>query len=79
MAEPADKPPADRRTRDRAIILPVVGAILLVPPVAGIFRLEATILGIPATLAYVFGVWALLIAAAALLSRRLRAADPDDD
>lgn len=70
--DPAEKPLKEQKSRDRALILPLVGVILLMPPVAAIFRLEGTIGGLPATLAYVFGVWALLIAGAAGLARRLR-------
>jgi hypothetical protein len=72
MPEPAEKPLRDQKSRDRALILPLVGVILLLPPVGGIFVLEGTVAGLPATLAYVFGVWALLIAGAAALARRLR-------
>lgn len=73
MAERRDRPPGDRKAQDRARILPFVGLILLLPPVAGVLRLDGALFGVPLTLAYVFGVWAGLIAAAAALSRRLRA------
>ncbi len=72
----ADEPLRHRKTRDRALILPLAGLILLTPPVAGIFHLDAKIAGIPFTVVYLFAVWALLIAGAAALSRRLR--DGDD-
>jgi len=68
----ADEPLRHRKTRDRALILPLAGLILLTPPVAGVFHLDAKIAGIPFTLVYLFAVWALLIAGAAALSRRLR-------
>jgi hypothetical protein len=82
-----DKPLHDRKVRDRALILPLVGVILFLPPVAGIFRLDATVQGVPLTLGYLFAVWALLITGAFALSRRLRAsldapnppAEPGDD
>jgi len=61
-----------RKTRDRARILPLVGLILLTPPLAGIFQLDAKIAGVPFTAIYLFAVWALLIAGAAALSRQLR-------
>ncbi len=67
-----DEPLRHRKTRDRALILPLAGLILLTPPVAGIFHLDVKIAGIPFTLVYLFAVWALLIAGAAALSRRLR-------
>ncbi len=61
----ADEPLRHRKTRDRALIL-------LIPPVAGVFHLDTKIAGVPFTLVYLFAVWALLIAGAAALSRRLR-------
>jgi hypothetical protein len=69
-----DAPPlSDRKTRDRALVLPIVGLILVLPPVAGIFLVDGRIGGVPVTLAYLFVVWAGLIAGAAALARRLRA------
>ena len=68
----ADQPLRHRKARDRALILPLAGLILLIPPVAGVFHIEAKIAGVPFTLVYLFAVWALLIAGAAALSRRLR-------
>ena len=49
------------------------------PPLAGIFEIEARIFGLPATLLYLFVVWAVLIVGTALLSRRLGRGDGDDD
>ena len=63
------------KARDRAFILPVVGVLLLIPPLAGIFQLDIKIAGIPFTVIYLFTIWAALIAGAAMLSRRLL----DDD
>ena len=68
----SDQPLRHRKTRDRALILPLVGLILLTPPLAGIFQLDAKIAGVPFTAIYLFAVWALLIAGAAALSRQLR-------
>jgi len=72
MNDRADQDLRHRKTRDRALILPLVGLILLTPPVAGVFQLDAKIAGVPFTAIYLFAVWALLIAGAAALSRRLR-------
>ena len=69
---PTDQPLRDRKSRDRALILPLVGLILLMPPLAGVFQLDAKIAGVPVTLLYLFSVWAVLIAGAAALSWRLR-------
>jgi len=71
VTAPADQPLRHRKARDRALILPLVGLILLTPPVAGIFQLDAKIAGVPFTAVYLFAVWALLIAGAAALSRQL--------
>jgi hypothetical protein len=63
-----------RRIRDAARMAPVLGGILLLMPLLwtrgedGIRNSQALI--------YIFGVWALLIALAFLLSRLLR---PDQD
>lgn len=61
-----------RKARDRSVILLLVGLALLVPPFAGIFQLDVRIAGIPFTALYLFLVWGMLIAGAAVLSRRLR-------
>ena len=71
--EAGDEQPLRRqKTRDRAIVLPLIGLALFVPPVAAIFQLDARIAGLPLTAVYLFGVWAALIIGAALLSRELR-------
>ena len=80
MTQEADKaeagepkrPLSDNKTSDRALILPLVGCLLLLPPMAGIFQLDLRVFGIPFTGIYLFGVWALLIAGAAILSRRVQ-------
>ncbi len=71
----ADQPLRHRKARERALILPLAGLILLIPPVAGVFHLDTKIAGVPFTVVYLFAVWALLIAGAAALSRRLRDGD----
>ncbi len=61
----------DRELRNRALVLPLIGALLLLPPMARAFLLPEKIAGIPFTLVYLFAVWAGLIAGAALLGRPL--------
>ena len=74
-----NRPLSSRKTSDRAIILPLVGCLLLTPPLAGIFQLDIKILGIPFTGFYLFAVWAGLIAGAAALSRHIqKSADWDN-
>ena len=67
-----------RKTRDRSLVLLLCGLIMVMPPVAGVFHLDARILGVPVTLVYLFVVWAVLIAAAAFLSSRLHDAPTED-
>ena len=66
---------SSRRARDRAAILLLLGILLLVSPMAGIFSLDMKIGGIPFTLIYLFSVWAGLILAARYLARQLQVAD----
>lgn len=75
MRRRADQPLRYRKARDRALVLPLIGALLVTPPLAGIFEIEAKIGGVPFLLVYLFAVWAALIAGAAALARRLREAD----
>jgi hypothetical protein len=56
---------------DAAVVLPVFGAILLLPPAISLFAVPVAIWGVPLIVLYVFGVWAGLIGCAALLARRL--------
>ena len=67
-----NRPLSDRKTRDRSLVLLLVGCLLLIPPIAGIFQLDTRFLGIPFTAFYLFTVWAGLIAGAAVLSIRMQ-------
>lgn len=60
-----------RRLMDAARILPVVGFILILLPV---FWSRGGSLGTGAEALYLFGLWLLLVIAAALLARPLRRA-----
>ncbi len=73
----ADNRPS-KRLIDVAIIAPVMGLILLIPPVIGLFATDATVFGAPLILVYLFSVWLFLIATAAVLARRLARADKDE-
>ena len=64
-----------RKIRDRSMVLLLLGLLLVLPPVAGIFHLDAKIRGVPLTLIYLFVVWALLIVGARWLAPRLGAED----
>ncbi len=62
---------ARRKVRDRSIVLVLVGAVALMPPVAGVSLTDGTLGGVPVPVLYVFAVWAILIAGAAALGRPL--------
>jgi hypothetical protein len=66
-----NRPLSDRKISDRALVLLLVGCLLLTPPLAAIFQLDIRVMGIPFTGFYLFAVWGVLIAGAAMLSRRL--------
>lgn len=61
-----------RKLRDRALVLPLTGLFLLMPPVALIFHSEAKLFGLPVTMIYLFVVWAGLILAARQQAKALR-------
>lgn len=63
------------RVQNLAVLLPLLGVFLLMPPFVTLFASEARPWGVPLVVAYVFGVWVVLLAAAALLSRVLVPAD----
>jgi len=67
-----EQPLRRQKIRDRAMVLPLIGLVLLVPPIANIFQLDARVGGLPFTALYLFGVWAALIVGAAILARELR-------
>jgi hypothetical protein len=65
------------RTRDAAIVLPFLVAVLWAPPVVLIFAGPAAPSGVPLIVIYIFVVWAAAILASFLLARRLKgAAEP---
>jgi hypothetical protein len=59
------------KTPDAAVVLPLFGLFLLMPPIITLFATQIDIGGVPLIVVYVFGVWAALILCAALLARRL--------
>jgi len=67
----AGRPPDGAKARDRSMVLLLAGLTLLMPPVGGIFQLDAKIAGVPFTVVYLFVVWAMLILCGWRLARRL--------
>ncbi|CAO3414387.1 hypothetical protein [Azospirillum endophyticum] len=58
-----------RRYRDRMIGLFLLAVALFNPPLLGLFGVKGTILGVPVLYGWVFGIWAGVIALAALAGR----------
>ncbi|MEL6678505.1 MAG: hypothetical protein AAFQ51_07350 [Pseudomonadota bacterium] len=74
-APPSPDPRA--RWRDAALLLPLVGLLLFLPPLISVFFSTRPVLGVPLIVAYVFGAWLALICLTAWLSRRLTDTDGD--
>lgn len=60
----------DQGWRDAATLLPIAATVLLLPPFILIFAAPTFVFGVPLIVAYVFGVWALVIFASWLVARR---------
>lgn len=75
--------PSERvaRARSAAVVLPLLGLFLLVPPLIALFAVPVRIAGVPLIVVYLFGVWLVLVLVAALLARWLspRPPAPDDE
>ena len=65
------------RVHDAARLLPILGTVLLMPPVITLFVADVSIGGVPLIVVYVFGAWLALIVCAVWLSRRLATAESD--
>lgn len=68
--DPGEEALLARKRRDAALVLPLVGMILLSPPVLGFFAPGTGESG-PYVALYLIGLWVVLIACAAVLARRL--------
>ncbi len=60
-----------------AFMLPVLGLLAIMPPLVSIRNVPVFFFGIPSIIAYLFGVWFLLILGAYLLQRLLPGKPPD--
>ncbi|KAB2876021.1 MAG: hypothetical protein HS106_01900 [Ideonella sp.] len=75
--EPLPTPPErEARARDAAIVLPLLGLMLLMPPVIVLFAVPIRVAGVPLIVVYLFGVWLALVLGAALLGRALQPRTP---
>ena len=61
----------DRKLVSAALFVTILGALLVLTPLANVFQLQGRFLGVPAEMIYLFVCWFLLVAAAFWLSRRL--------
>lgn len=71
VSEPGQTPESSARARDAAVVLPLLGLFLLMPPVIALFAVPLDIGGVPLLVVYLFGVWLALVLCAALLGRAL--------
>ena len=77
--EPPPRGQDPQKPRDAALVTPIIGAAVLLPPIATVFEIGGTVFGVPFVVVHVFGVWAALILAAFLLSRKLVHEQPAPD
>ena len=64
------------RARSAAVLVPLIGLFLLMPPFITVFTGPVRPWGIPLIVVYIFCVWVALVLVTALLVRRLRTAAP---
>jgi membrane protein implicated in regulation of membrane protease activity len=64
------------RARQRALLVPVLGAFLLMPPFVWLFAGPGMVFGVPLIVAYLFGVWLALIVVTYWLTRPVRPRPP---
>ena len=60
-----------RKLESAALFTTLFGTLLFMPPLTLVFAHEGRLLGVPIELIYLFTAWALLIAVAFWLGRRL--------
>lgn len=60
-----------RRLESAALILPLLGAAIIVPPIIGVFNAPRLVFGVPLVAVYLFAIWAALIALTAVLGQSL--------
>lgn len=75
---PPPKSPSTSETRKRehtALMLPIVGALLIVPPLLTLFTGPHRIFGAPLETIYLFSVWIAMIVGAVLASRHMPRAE----
>jgi hypothetical protein len=61
----------DRKLISGALFVTVLGALLLLTPLANVFQVQRRFLGVPAEMIYLFACWLALVLIALWLSRHL--------
>lgn len=71
----------ESKLKKRLVALFLLGCVLFNYPILSLFNLEIPIFGLPLLFVYIFGIWCLLIALAALatMSRSNEHKDDSDD
>ena len=59
------------KTTHLALLLPLIGTFLLMPPAVLVFDLPINLGGIPLIVVYLFAIWGFLITGALILARQL--------
>ncbi len=73
MSAPQDRPGRTRKRRyDGALVLPVLAAVLMLPPFIGLAAAPVDVAGVPLIVLWLFGLWLALIVVARFLARLLR-------
>ena len=60
-----------RKLQSAMLVLTVLGALLMLPPLVSVFNQPISHWGLPQTVLYLFGLWLLLIGGTALLNHYL--------
>lgn len=68
--------PPSPRAQNAAVVVPLAGLLLLMPPFISLFATPARLFGIPIVVLYMFGIWAALVLLTWRLTRRLDESPP---
>lgn len=75
MSPPKRSISENRKREHTALMLPIVGALLIVPPLLTLFTAPYRIIGAPLETIYLFTVWIAMIVGAVLASRHMPRAE----
>lgn len=79
MPPPKNSPMPEIRKREHtALMVPIVGALLIVPPLLTLFAAPYRIFGAPLETIYLFVIWIAMIVGGVLASRPMPRAGPVD-